>query len=87
MTIWMRITGEKHSEHGKLYRFQKIVATRWWSKEKALSSIMDLQINEDNNEVENSKFVTLLEFLVAVYKGNGQTKYMAKSLITNWSKF
>jgi len=89
MTTWMSVTGEKHSAHGKLYRLQKIGATRWWSKEKALSSIMDLQMIEDNDEVENSKFVTLLEFLVAVCKGNFnvQTKYMAKSLITNWSKF
>jgi len=50
---------------------------------------MDVQIIEDSNKVENSKFVTLLEFLVVVCKGNFnvQTKYMAKSLITNWSKF
>ncbi|CAI6365489.1 unnamed protein product [Macrosiphum euphorbiae] len=89
MTTWMNVTGEKHSAHGKLYRLQKIGATRWWSKGKALSSIMDVQIVEDSNKVENSKFVTLLEFLVAVCKGNFnvQTKYMAKSLITNWSKF
>jgi len=53
MTTWMSVTGEKHSAHEKLYRLQKIGATRWWSKEKALSSIMNLQIVEDNNEVEN----------------------------------
>jgi len=50
---------------------------------------MDLQIIEDSNKVENSKFVTLLEFLDAVCKENFnvQTKYTAKSLINNWSKF
>jgi len=57
---------------------------------EVLFSIMDVQI-EDSNEVKNSKFVTLLEFLVAVCKGNlmfkVQTKYMATSLITNWSTF
>jgi len=46
---------------------------------------MDVQIIEDSNKVENSKFVTLLEFLVAVCKGNFnvQTKYVYGKIFNN----
>ncbi|CAI6346479.1 unnamed protein product [Macrosiphum euphorbiae] len=54
------ITSVKHTGHDKLYKLQKIGATRWWSKDKALSSVMDLQLNifKTDKEVENTKFAT-----------------------------
>lgn len=89
MSAWMAITKVKHVAHNKLYRLQKIGVTRWWSKDKALSSIIDINLVENNQNVENSKFVTFLEFLISVNEGNFNTssKYMARSLIGNWSKF
>ncbi|XP_008179735.1 zinc finger MYM-type protein 1-like [Acyrthosiphon pisum] len=89
MSAWMAITQVKHVAHNKLYRLQKIGVTRWWSKDKALSSIININLVESNQNVENSKFVTFLEFLISVNEGNFNTssKYMARSLIGNWSKF
>jgi len=54
-----------------------------------LSSIIDINLVESNQNVENSKFVTFLEFLISVNEGNFNTssKYMARSLIGNRSKF
>jgi len=89
MSAWMAITKVKHIAHNKLYRLLKIGVTRWWSKDKALSSIIDINLVESNQNVENSKFVTFLEFLISVNEGNFNTssKFMARSLISNWSKF
>ncbi|XP_060846214.1 SCAN domain-containing protein 3-like [Rhopalosiphum padi] len=85
MSAWMAITKVKHVAHNKLYRLQKIGVTRWWSKDKALSSIIDINLVENNQNVENSKFVTFLEFLISVNEGNFNTssKYMARSLIVD----
>lgn len=85
MKILTSITGVKHTPHNKLYRLQKIFATRWWSKDKALSSIMDIEYNESDDKIESSKFVTLLQFLTTIIHRNfnSQTKYMAKTLISN----
>jgi len=74
MSAWMAITKVKHVAYNKLYRLQKIGATRWWSKDKALSYILDINLIEDNQKVENSKFVTFLEFLLSVNQGNFNTK-------------
>ncbi|CAH0557837.1 unnamed protein product [Brassicogethes aeneus] len=41
MAVWEKETKRKHTAHDKFYRVQKIEATRWWSKHKALSSIVD----------------------------------------------
>lgn len=41
ISVWTSITGAKNQAHNKLYRLQKIGTTRWWNKDKALSSIMD----------------------------------------------
>ncbi|XP_050064310.1 uncharacterized protein LOC126553187 [Aphis gossypii] len=85
METWTSITSVRHTGHDKLYRLQKIGATRWWSKDKALSSVMDLQLNivEIDEEVDNAKFTTLLTFLTTVCHGNfnSQSKFIAKSLI------
>ncbi|KAL4120303.1 hypothetical protein QTP88_013020 [Uroleucon formosanum] len=86
METWTSITSVKHTGHDKLYKLQKIGATRWWSKDKALRIVMDLQLNilETNKEVENAIFATLLTFLTTVCHGNfnTQSKFIAKSLIT-----
>ncbi|XP_050061585.1 zinc finger MYM-type protein 6-like [Aphis gossypii] len=85
METWTSITSVKHTGHDKLYKLQKIGATWWWSKDKALSSVMDLQLNivEIDKEVDNAKFTTLLTFLTTVCHGNfnSQSKFIAKSLI------
>lgn len=72
METWTSITSVKHTGHDKLYRLQKIGATRWWSKDKAFSSVMDLQLNmvEIDKEVDNAKFTTLLTFLTTICHGN-----------------
>ncbi|KAL4105165.1 hypothetical protein QTP88_020437 [Uroleucon formosanum] len=84
---WTFITSVKHTGHDKLYKLQKIGATLWWSKDKALFSVMDLQLNilETNKEVENAIFATSLTFLTTVCNGNfnTQSKFIAKSLISN----
>jgi len=66
ISAWMATTKVKHVAHNKFYRFQKIGANRWWSKDKALSSILNINLVEDNQKVENNKFVTFLEFLLLV---------------------
>jgi len=45
MDTWTSITSVQHIGHDKLSRHLKIGVTRWWSKDKALSSIMDLKLN------------------------------------------
>ena len=52
---------------------------------------MDLQLNifKTGKEVENTKFASLLTFLTTVCHRNfnTQSKFIAKSLISNWSRF
>lgn len=91
MSYWKKCTGTNHSSHNKLYTIQKIGATRWWSKDKALSSIIDIHLYSisENNEINNSKFVTFLQFLMGILRGNcnNATKFMAKTLLEKWSNF
>jgi len=49
---------------------------------------MDNILLVDHFEIEKSKFITFFDFLLAICKGNfnSKTKYMARSLINNWSK-
>lgn len=70
MKTWTSITCVKHNTHNNLYHLRKIGATRWWSKDKALSSVIDLQLILNDDKIENSKPVTLLQFLTAVGRGN-----------------
>ena len=49
MAVWEKETKTKHNASAKLYRLQNIGATRWWSKYKALSSIIDEQFLVSDN--------------------------------------
>lgn len=50
---------------------------------------MDKILLEDNFYIENSKFIKFFDCLLEICKNNfnAKTKYMARSLINNWSKF
>jgi hypothetical protein len=64
-----------------------IGTTRWWSKDKALSSI--IQFNEPN--VKDSRFLLFIYFLLEITSSDStfdaKTKYTAYTLLQNWSKF
>jgi len=61
-----------------------------WSKDKDLSSIIDIHLYciSENNEINISKFVTFLQFLIEILRGNfnNATQFMAKTL-EKWSNF
>jgi len=89
MEVWKSVTGKNHSGHNKLYILQKICTTRWWSKEKALSSIIDKEFTIKTDLLKESKLITLLQFLIEINNGNfnSSTKIMARTLIEKWSLF
>ncbi|KAL4098359.1 hypothetical protein QTP88_022988 [Uroleucon formosanum] len=89
MEVWKSVTGKNHSGHNKLYILQKICTTRWWSKEKALSSIIDKEFTTKTDLLKESKLITLLQFLIEINNGNfnSSTKFMARTLIEKWSLF
>lgn len=70
MENWKSVTGKNHSGHNKLYILQKICTTRWWSKEKALSSIIDKEFTTKTVLLKESKLITLLQFLIEINNGN-----------------
>ncbi|XP_008178490.1 zinc finger MYM-type protein 1-like [Acyrthosiphon pisum] len=87
MKVWSDLTKQTHKSHDKLRKLNLIGATRWWSKDKALSSI--IQFNEPN--VKDSRFLLFLHFLLEITssesKFDAKTKYTAHTLLQNWSKF
>jgi hypothetical protein len=74
----------RYSGCEKLHRLKKIGATRWWSKHKALSSIVDFCINLNESDLESSKLVNLFCVLLDVTKGNCdcKMKFLARTLIS-----
>jgi len=52
MKVWSELTKKAHTSNDKLRRLNLIGATRWWSKDKALSSI--IKFNE--TDIKNSRF-------------------------------
>ena len=88
MDAWKNKVATMHG-HDKLRRFSKIGETRWWSKDKALSSIFELPVKITT--IEQSRFITFLTFLQSIIdrraKFDPKTKFLARSLIDNWMKF
>ncbi|KAL4148352.1 hypothetical protein QTP88_002616 [Uroleucon formosanum] len=85
--IWSDLTKKTHKCHDKLRKLNLIGATRWWSKDKALNSI--IQFNEPN--IENSRFLLFIHFLLQIIskdsKFDTKTKFTARNLLKLWSKF
>jgi hypothetical protein len=84
-TIWTNEVKKEHDVHAKLRRLKKIVATRWWSKHKALSAIIDF----NEHEKKFVKFITFLNVLFEIANGNfdAKTKFLASVLLEKWIKF
>lgn len=83
-TVWTNEAKKEHVVHAKLRRLKKIGATRWWSKHKALSAIIDF----NEHEKKFVKFTTFLNVLSAITKGNfnPKTKFLANVLLEKWTK-
>ena len=45
MSVWQNLTQTTKKGHEKSYRLNRIDATRWWSRDKALSSVFELPEN------------------------------------------
>jgi len=88
MDLWKKQIATKMQGHEKLRRLTKIGKTRWWSKDKALSSVFELPDKISN--IEKSRFITFLEYLRKVVVGRKfdcKARFQARSLINNWEKF
>uniref|UniRef100_A0A2S2R3L7 Uncharacterized protein n=1 Tax=Sipha flava TaxID=143950 RepID=A0A2S2R3L7_9HEMI len=87
MKVWPDLTKQTHKSHNKLKKLNLIGTTRWWSKDKALSSI--IQFNKFN--VKDSRFILFIYFLLEITSSDStfdaKTKYTAHTLLQNWSKF
>ncbi|KAE9542505.1 hypothetical protein AGLY_003366 [Aphis glycines] len=85
--VWSDLTKKIHKCHDKLRKLNLIGATRWWSKDKALTSI--IQFNEPN--IENFQFLLFIYFLLQIIskdsKFDAKTKFTARNLLKLWSKF
>lgn len=88
MTVWEKETKKQHTAHDKLYRLQKIGATRWWSKHKALSSIIDESVLR-SGEIATDKLTNVITVFKEISDGNFDCKsrYMARNLASQWAKF
>lgn len=89
MAVWEKETKRKHTAHDKLYRVQKIGATRWWSKHKALSSIVDEEFLISENSVNSVKFFNFISVFKEISDGSfdSKSRFTARNLISQWSKF
>lgn len=87
MKVWSELTKKNHTSNEKLRKLNLIGATRWWSKDKALSSI--IKLNE--TDIKNSRFLLFLNFLLEIISNHStfdsKTKFTARTLLQNWSKF
>nr|CAI5851138.1 unnamed protein product [Callosobruchus analis] len=88
MAVWEKETKKQHTAHEKLYRLQKIGATRWWSKHKALSSIIDESVLR-SEETSTDKLTNVITVLKEISDGNFDCKsrYMARNLASQLVKF
>lgn len=88
MDVWKDHISTQYG-HEKLRRLSKIGATRWWSKDKALTSVFELP--EKVSKIETCRFIIFLTFLWNIVstssKFDCQTKFQTRSLIQNWTKF
>lgn len=91
MNIWKKQTKERYAGSQQLYRLQKIGATRWWSKHKALGSIIDYEsVNEEGFDFKLSKQANLFHFLLEINNEKNfdcKTKFKARNLLSQWCKF
>lgn len=87
MAVWQKETKKEHRGHAKLYKLHKIGATRWWSKHKALSSIVDEEFLVDSEK--KFKLIQVIKVLLNISNGrfDSQTRFMARNLISLWSTF
>jgi hypothetical protein len=87
MKVWSDLTKQTHKSHNKLRKLNLIGTTRWWSKDKTLSSI--IQFNKPI--VKDSRFLLFIYFLLEITSSDStfdaKTKYTTHTLIQNWSKF
>lgn len=86
-SIWQNETKKEHKGQEKLRKLHTIGATRWWSKHKALLGIIDEEFLVDVNK--NSKLIHVIRVLLEISNGSFdcKTKFMARNLISQWSKF
>jgi len=89
METWTSITSVKHTGHDKLIDSKKSVQLGGRVKIKLCLQLWIYNVVEIDKEVDNAKFTTLLTFLTTVCHGNfnSQSKFIAKSLISNWTRF
>lgn len=89
MVVWEKETKRKHTAHDKLYRLQKIGATRWWSKHKALSSIIDEEFLISEDSENSAKFINFISVFKEISDGSfdSKSRFTARNLISQWSKF
>lgn len=57
MAVWEKETKSNHKEHDKMRQLQNIIATRWWSKHRTLSSIIDEEFLDTEGETNTSKLI------------------------------
>jgi hypothetical protein len=87
MQVWKKINKDSTTGNQLLRRLQKVNATRWWSKDRALQSILDdpsVPLND------SKKFLTLLICLHTIGNledFNADATFQANSLLANWCKF
>jgi len=88
MLVWTEVNKQVETGHNLLRRLQKIGATRWWSKDKALSSMFD--DNTHSPLSDTRKFATLLICLHTISNSedfNADVTFRANALLENWCKF
>lgn len=68
MAVWEKETKKQRTAHDKLYILQNIGATRWWSKHKALSSIIDESVLR-SEEFATDKLTNVITVLKEISDG------------------
>ncbi|KAE8737339.1 hypothetical protein FOCC_FOCC017199, partial [Frankliniella occidentalis] len=87
MEVWSAAVQQSGKMHTKLRRLQKIGATRWWSKPKALKSILD---ESQNKAGEQNNFIDFLSVMNTIKDSDSfddKSHFEAKCIIDSWKKF
>ena len=85
MNVWTEVLGAQAVGSAKLKRLQKIGATRWWSKQAALETILGTY-----DDSEKGTFFVLLQVLHSIKTApnfNSKATYEATALLAKWCQF
>ena len=87
MQVWKKVYKYSTTGNQLLRLLQKVNATRWWSKDRALQSILDNPSIPLNESKQCLTLLICLHTISNLEHFNADATFQANSLVANWCKF